>query len=367
MLSNAALHRRFLHQMPELGEPYFQTLTMVQGVLRGHRCEYFSPMPGCVCAWFDYGREETTAFRAALDGMPVAEATGLPYSSRQGGCSHASGHDGDMAIALDLCQWLSGQSGQGKKLPRNVLVIFQPQANEGARRLCETGLLEEYRVSRIFGLHLWPGIPQGTVFSRPGALMAQSNEVTVRIEGRTAHFSRFEEGMDAMLAGAEFLRRAYAMLDGIPRPRLLRFGKMVSGQDRTSVSPQTILEGSMLTYREETFAACREGLRRVGREVEAETGCVSSVWINTGYPAVWNDEALYARLIDGLGPDAPSELDKPVLETEDFSFYQKYVPGVFFFLGTGKTPELRSPAFQYDDEAVLPPGVEFLKRLAQMP
>jgi hippurate hydrolase len=67
-----------------------------------------------------------------------------------------------------------------------------------------------------------------------------------------------------------------------------------------------------------------------------------------------------------LGPDAPAYLDAPALAAEDFSFYQRSVPGVFFFLGVGSTAELHAPEFCFDDEAVLPKGVEFLKRLLML-
>ena len=60
-------------------------------------------------------------------------------------------------------------------------------------------------------------------------------------------------------------------------------------------------------------------------------------------------------------------LDKPSLAAEDFSFYQRQIPGVFFFLGIGDTPELHANNFDFDDEYVLPLGVEFLKKLARLP
>lgn len=263
-------------------------------------------------------------------------------------------------MALELCQWLAEQ----RDLPRNVLVIFQPQAGDGAKLLCASDLFDRYHVARMFGIRLWPGVPTGTAASRPGALMARSNEVTVRVEGRAAHFSRAEEGRDALLAATEILHRSRGLLEGIPAPRVLRFGKMASGWDRFTVSPEAVLEGCMLTYREEAFEAMRSGLKRVCREVETETGCVSSVRFSEGWPAVWNDEAFYAAVRKALGADAPTELDSPTLESDDFSMFQRSVPALFFFLGIGKGPELRSPAFNFDEKTVLPAGVEFLKKLA---
>ena len=70
-----------------------------------------------------------------------------------------------------------------------------------------------------------------------------------------------------------------------------------------------------------------------------------------------------AKIAAQLGDNAPTLMEKPVLAAEDFSFYQQYVPGVFFFLGVGDTAELHAPTFSFDDEAILPAGVEFLQKL----
>jgi hippurate hydrolase len=277
---------------------------------------------------------------------------------------HACGHDGHTAIALALAEYVSAHLSE---LPRNVLFLFQPaeETTGGAQRLCESGILAQHNVVRVFGLHLWPGLPAGKVYSRPGPLMARSNEVTVTITGKSVHLSRASEGRDALMAGTEYLRRAYDMVDALPpeEPRVLRFGKMVSGTVRNAVSGKTVLEGSLRTYREETYRHCRQQLEAIGAQLAKETGCGVEVYLNEGYPAVWNHEGLYETVCAQLGPDSPAYLDAPALAAEDFSFYQQAVSGVFFFLGVGPTAELHAPEFCFDDESILPKGVEFLTRL----
>ena len=155
------------------------------------------------------------------------------------------------------------------------------------------------------------------------------------------------------------------MIESLPpdQPRVLRFGHMVSGSVRNAISGHTVLEGSLRTYREDTFSFCRQQLRDIGKSVATKTGCSIDVHLSEGYPAVWNHEALYQKIAQQLGADTLSLLEKPALAAEDFSFYQQYVPGVFFFLGVGDTQALHAPGFTFDDEAVLPAGVEFLKKL----
>lgn len=367
MSESVVAHRRRLHQIPELDNCLPETTAYVRSALEPLGCHIAAPIPGSICAFFDAGKPETVAFRADMDALPVAEATGLPWASLHPGRMHACGHDGHTALALGVAEHTAAHL---VGLPRNVLLLFQPaeETTGGAAQLCRTGILKQHRVTRIFGLHLWPGLAPGRVFSRPGPLMARSNEVTVTVTGKSVHLSRAAEGRDALAAGVEFLRRAYALADGLPpsEPRVLRFGRMVSGTVRNAVSGKTVLEGSLRTYREETYLFCRRGLEELGRAVAAETGCGIEVCLSEGYPAVWNDEALYTRICARLGPEAPAPLAAPVLAAEDFSFYQKCVPGVFFFLGAGDVPELHAPEFRFDDEAVLPAGLAFLKRLVHL-
>ena len=365
---SAVSHRRTLHRIPELDDQLPETLAYVRSVLEPLNCRITTPIPGSVCAFFDAGKTETVAFRADMDALPVQEATSLPFASEHPGKMHACGHDGHTAMALSLAEFVSAHL---TTLPRNVLFLFQPaeETTGGAKGICDNGILDQHHVVRVFGLHLWPNLPAGTVWSRPGPLMARANEVTVTLTGKSVHLSRASQGIDAMTAGVEYLRRAYAMVDALPpeESRAFLFGKMVSGTVRNAVSGETRLEGSLRTYREETYLHCRTELEVIGTQIAADTGCTVDVDINEGYPAVWNHEGLYETLCSALGKDAPAHLNIPALAAEDFSFYQRRVPGVFFFLGTGKTEELHSPKFDFDDEIILPAGVEFLKKLLLLP
>ena len=273
VLSMSAVdYRRALHRIPELDNQLPETVQLVQRILAPLPCRVFSPITGSVCAWFDAGKSDAVAFRAELDALPVTEATDLPYASVHPGRMHACGHDAHTAMVLTLAEYAAEHLAE---LPRNVLFLFQPseETTGGAGKLCESGVLERYRVRRIFGLHLWPGLEAGTIASRPGPLMARSNEVTVTVEGRSVHMSRADEGLDALTAGISYLQRAYDMMEQLPpdQPRVLRFGKMVSGTVRNAISGRTVLEGSLRTYREDTFRFCRQQLKDIGRSVAAET------------------------------------------------------------------------------------------------
>lgn len=353
--------RRALHAIPELGRQLPETMEYLAGSLSGLNCTVFSPMDGALCAWFDFGADQTIAFRADCDALPITERCASAYASTHPGRMHACGHDGHMAILLELARRLSDK----KSLPHNVLLVFQPaeETTGGAKDICETGVFEKYRVRAIFGLHLWPGLEPGKVFSRRQELMSRSSEVNVDIYGKSAHIAKAGEGIDALLAGAEFYRRAVEMERNLPKEvfRLLKFGKFQSGTVRNALSDHTRIEGSLRAFQDEVFENLRSGLYTIAGQVERETGCTIEISMSDGYPAVLNPDDLYERVKAAVGFD---ELDVPSMTSEDFSWYQKYLPGMFFFLGLGKTSALHTDNFDFD-ETILVKGADFFEKLAE--
>ena len=353
--------RHALHRIPELSKELPRTVAYVTGALGGLSCRVFSPVESAVGAWFDLGADSASAFRADMDALPVTERTGLPYASEHLGCMHACGHDGHTAVLLELARRLDRK----KTMKKNVLLVFQPaeETTGGAKELCDTGIFETHHVEAIFGLHLWPGLTPGVIHSRRKELMSRSSELTVDITGRAAHIAKAAQGLDALAAGVEFYTRAVEMEKAIPPEvfRLLKFGRMESGTVRNAISAHTRLEGSLRAFQDDVFEAMREKLYEIGREVEKTTGCSVSVRLNEGYPAVMNPDALYDRVCDLV---EVRQLSEPSMTSEDFSYYQKRLPGVFFFLGVGDTPALHADNFDFD-ETILVKGADFFEELAE--
>ena len=353
--------RRQLHEIPELDRCLPKTISYLTTALEGLGCRIFSPMEGSLCAWFDFGCEKAIAFRADMDALPITEKTDAAYASRHPGVMHACGHDGHMAIALELARRLGGK----KELNRNILLVFQPaeEASGGAKDLCDTGIFEQYGVEAIFGLHLWPGLAKGKIFSKPGPMMSRSAELDVDIFGKSAHIGRSWEGCDAMEAACVYLQKAYALERSLPDeiPRLLKFGHMQSGTVRNAIAAHTRMEGGLRAFSDEVFFGLRDRLLEIAREVEAQFGCTVKVHTSNGYPAIHNPRDLYDRVC----AIAPFEtLTEPSMTTEDFSWYQRYLPGMFFFLGLGENPALHSDHFDFD-ESVLTVGADFFEKIAE--
>ena len=409
--------RRDLHRIPELSFDLPETTSYVRGVLEPLSCEVTSPCESCVCAYFDVdvacGRPTrttpTTAIRADMDALPIVEKSGVEFCSTKAGHMHACGHDGHMAMALAAACWVDevlalvreraeGGADVACPLPRNVLFVFQPaeETTGGAKIVCESGVFERYGADRIFGFHVWPDLPAGVVATRPGPLLARASETTLTVHGTSSHIAKSEEGHDALLAGAHFLTEVEDLMQllGETEPCLLKFGHMTSGTVRNAISAESVIEGSLRVFSDEMFDRAREGVKVCAQEACARYGCTYDLHFSEGYPPVVNDRKLYAtvqaalaeinagaeertRAIGGatiaervaagavkMHGDGLATIPKPLLIAEDFAFYQRHLPGVFFLLGTGTGIALHSDTFRMS-ERVLLRGLETYRALLQ--
>lgn len=367
MLETIRRHRRALHRIPEVGFdlPETQAYVLAQLAPLGARVQ---SVAGCgVAAYFDAGREETTAFRCDMDALPIQERTGCPFASEHPGKMHACGHDAHMATMLAFCEWLAQHA---RELPCNVLAVFQPaeESGGGARFVAESGVLEEYGVKRIFALHVQPGIPAGTLCSRPGAFMSTASEVHIRLTGVSAHAARARDGRDAMLAGAKAVRAVYAFDASLPAdmPRLIRLCSFHAGNSTNIVPDLAELSGTVRAFSLEDHARIKEGVCSAVCEACAPFGVEAEVSFSEGYPPTINDPGLFERFRAATADLPFQPLPDPDLTAEDFSFYLQRVPGMMFYLGTGESEPLHSPLFTLDEAALLN-GFEAFRRLAMFP
>lgn len=367
LLTHIIHWRRDLHAIPEMGNSEWETSAYIERAVGETRPDSACTLAGTGKKFvYRCGRAgaPALAFRADMDGLPVTENSIYPYPSRHAGMMHACGHDGHMSALLALAH-IAGRMRDEGRLEVDVVLLFQPaeETTGGAKDLCQSGVFEAHHVRCVFGMHLWPDLPAGVIASRKKELMSRSCEVSVTVTGKSSHIAKAEEGRDALAAGVAFYRRAVALEQSLPPEvfRLLKFGRMDSGTVRNAVSGKTLLLGSLRAFQDEVFFALRDGLVQIGQAVAEETGCQVTVHTNDGYPAVWNPEDLYDQ-VRACGV-AFQALEKPVMISEDFSWYQRHLPGLFFFLGCGPAPALHADNFTFD-EAILAKGSAFWKALA---
>lgn len=351
MLEQVTAYRRDLHQIPEIRLDVPETAAYIRKVLQTLPCQLLEPIPNSVAAFFDHGKKDTIAFRSDMDALPVLEGTGLSFASRYKGRMHACGHDGHMAMLLGFAQRLAEY---GQELPHNVMLIFQPgeESPGGAEPICQSGLFETYHIKRIFGFHLWPGLAKHQIATRAGELMACVSELHITIKGKSAHAAKYQSGIDALEAGVEYIHALYQMEKQMPKDvrRLLRIGVFHSGSVLNVVSDETRLEGTIRAFDEKVFAYLCEQVHAIASKLEQQMGVHFDIAISNGYPVVFNDAALLEQA--GKVMDIKL-LEEPEMISEDFSHYQKLVPGVFFFLGTGGTIPLHNDHFDFAEDVLL--------------
>lgn len=359
-------YRRDLHRIPELDRDLPLTLAYIRAQLAklGDSCTVTSPCESTLCAFFDCGTAHATAVRTDMDALPVTERTGAPYASVHVGRMHACGHDGHMAMALGLCRWLAGHLNE---LPRSVMVVFQPaeETSGGAHAICESGIFERHGVDRIFGFHLWPSLPKGMIASKPGALLASSNEVDVTFAGKSAHIAKWQEGRDALACAARFIGEVYERIDSLETDDavLLRFGLMHAGTVRNAIAASSEAHGSLRTFSERDRRGSMQTIRNAAATAAEAYQCEAHVHFNNGTPVVNNDAQLLSLAAEALPQLA--HISEPLLIAEDFARYQQQLPGVFLLLGTGTGIPLHADTFDFD-EAVLQVGLDAYKRLVML-
>lgn len=353
--------RRALHRIPELDKDLPETFRYLENALEGLGCQVFSPVAGGLCAWFDFGADSAIAFRSDADALPITEQSGKEYASVHPGKMHACGHDGHMAILLELARRLN----EKKTLKHNVLLVFQgaEETDGGAKDICQTGIFKEYNVKAVFGLHLWPQLASGVIYSRKKEMMSRTSNVYVHFRGRSAHIAMAEKALDATAAAVMFYAKATGMERALPEKvyRLLKFGLLQSGTVGNVLSSSAQLAGSIRAFEDPVFEGLRDGLFAIAKEVEEATGVGVDVDVHEGYPAVMNPEALFEKVSSIVSLEDPG---KPSMTAEDFSYYQKEVPGMLFWLGIGDTPALHASNFDFDDE-ILVKGADFFEKLAE--
>ena len=349
-------YRRSLHRIPELMFDLPETRKYLLSVLEPLGFEIRDLGECGFTVFIDAGKNDTVAFRCDMDALSVTEPEGCVFGSVHEGRMHACGHDGHMAILLGLAQKIFLYPDE---LSYNCLLVFQAaeEAGGGAKFVRDSGVLRDYGVSRIYGLHLWPRGPENTILCRPGEFMASMNLLEIEIEGRQTHIAEYKESLDTLEAGCIFVGRLYEFEKEIPSDvlRLLRLGKFVGGTTHNIIPGYTQLMGSIRTFDEKTYNEILSGIEKIMRDIEAEKGVRFSYRIIDGYPPVINHSGLYEQARSALtGAGFAWQVpEKPSLGGEDFSFYQKEIPGLYMFLGMGSDSVLHSPDYVMNEKALI--------------
>lgn len=383
--------RRELHQQPELSNNEHATARRIEAELRDIGLETKTGLAtngtGLIAYLPATTRSTTTvALRADIDALPITEATNKPWASKTPGVMHACGHDGHTAILLGTARALADLEHR----PNNVLFIFQPAEEDGggAQVMCEQGVLRGGQtggvggglgepVSRIFGLHDWPRIPLGHVGTRPGPLMASTDDFDVRIVGKGGHAAMPHLARDPIVAASAVVMALQTVASRSINPceaGVITVGQFSAGTANNIIPETANLVGTIRALTDGTRRTLGERFRAIVQDTAAAHGCSADIAWHPGYPVTSNDAACAEHFFQiarsTLGEDRVELVHEPSMGGEDFSYYGHHVPACFFLLGllppgsdADAVPLLHQPAFDFNDDA-LPIGVRMMCALA---
>jgi amidohydrolase len=362
--------RRDLHEHPELGVEERRTSGIVAerlGAL-GYKVTTGVGKTGVVGVRGSGGR--CVMLRADMDALPVEELNQVPYRSTHPGRMHACGHDGHVAIGLEVARRLAGAA-----LPGTLKFAFQPaeELSDGAQAMIKEGVLDAPHVDAAFGLHLWNDLPAGTIGIMAGPMMASVDEFEIAILGRGGHAAAPHQTIDPVLVAAHVVTGLQSLVSRRRNPfeeGVVSVTQVNAGHAFNVIPGRADLRGTVRTFGGRFFEQAPRLVEDTVKGIAAAFGAMAEVRFRRMTGPTVNDPAM-AELMRGVAAELVGAKNvKDGVRTmggEDMSFYLRQVPGCFAFVGSAVPGQTASPHHSptFDiDEAALPIGAELLARTA---
>jgi amidohydrolase len=364
--------RQDIHRHPELAYEEKRTAAIVAARLRDWGIEVHEGIggTGVVGVLGGAGPGRAIGLRADMDALPIREATGLAYESVHEGVAHSCGHDGHTAMLLAAARYLA----ETRRFAGRVHLIFQPaeEGRAGARAMIADGLFERFACDEIYALHNWPGLPAGTIATRPGAIMAAADKFEIRVRARGGHAAQPHLSADAILCAAQIVTAANTLVSRRIDPNataVLTMTKIAGGASHNVMPAEVVMLGTVRTFDRAVQDRLEGALREMVEGTAKAAGCIATLDYDRYYPATVNDAACAGHALEAgraLLGDA-LELEAPAFTSEDFAFMLEKVPGAYVWLGQSspsKGAALHTPGYDFNDE-VLPVGAALLATIAE--
>jgi amidohydrolase len=362
--------RRDLHQHPELGFQETRTAALAAERLQqlGFTVRTGVGRTGVVGVKGDGGR--CVLLRADMDALPIDEANDVPYRSRHAGRMHACGHDGHVAIGLEVARRLAAAA-----LPGRVKFAFQPaeETSDGAGAMIQDGVLAAPAVDAAFGIHLWNTLPVGTIGLMAGPVMASVDQFEITIVGKGGHAAMPNLTIDPVLVAAHVVTALQSLVSRRRDPfeeGVVSVTQLAAGHAFNIIPERATLRGTVRTFGGRFFEEAPSLLENTARGIAAAFGAEATVEFRRLTGPLVNDAAM-TDLMKGVAEEVVGkERVKGGIRTmggEDMSYFLDRVPGCFAFVGSaradGTSSSHHSPTFDIE-EAALTIGAELLTQTA---
>ena len=306
--------------------------------------------------------KHAVVLRADIDALPITETTGCAWQSQNPGVMHACGHDMHAAVLYGVLQQAAADPG----FRGTLFGLFQPgeECNPGGASLVLAEKpFEGYDIRAVIGEHVEPQLEVGTLGFRAGKYMAASDEIRFRVHGTGGHGAMRRQLKDPVAAGAELLTRMIA-LNG--EECVLSIGRVEAAGATNIVPDEVYMEGTLRTFDEQERGIIHRRIGNIAAEIDSRYGVSTRVDISHGYPCVVNAEMLVKRAV-ALAKAEGRKVEMLPLRTtaEDFGFYCRQYPSIFYRLGVGKAAGRSHTATFAPDEQAIDVGIGFMRSLAR--
>ena len=366
--------RRDLHAHPELQYDVHRTAASVAEKLKTFGCdEVVTGIGKTGVVGVIHGRApgaKVVGLRADMDALPIEEATALPYKSTVPGKMHACGHDGHTAMLLGAAKYLADT----RNFAGTAVMIFQPaeEGGAGAKAMLRDGLFDRFGIQEVFGMHNYPGMPVGQFAIRSGPLMASTDSIAIKLEGKGSHAAWPHLGVDPVLVGAQIVNALQSIVARNVDPleaAVISICVFQAGQADNVIPQNATLRGTVRTL----SPAVRELVKKRVYDVVEGTaklhGAKADLSYSPGYPVLVNNEsrAAFAASVAAeiAGKDKVDRNTPPLMGAEDFAYMLEERPGAFIYVGNGDSAMLHHPAYDFNDDAI-PLGTSYWVRLAEI-
>jgi amidohydrolase len=359
--TEATAWRRYLHQIPELQYDVTETGKFIADKLKSFGCDAVVTGIGrtgiVAIIHGKNGTGDCIGLRADMDALPITEATNLPYASKIRGKMHACGHDGHSAMLLGAAKHLS----ETRNFSGSVALIFQPaeEGGAGGKAMVDDGMMDRFKISRVFGMHNLPGLPLGSFSSCDGPIMAAADKFDIVIKGRGGHAALPHQTLDPVVAASQLVTALQSIVSRNTDPLaslVISVTKFHAGDAYNVIPQQATIAGTVRTLQKDMRDTAERRIRETAAGIAMASGVDISIDYLRYYPVTFNHsretELAMGVARDVAGKNQVNDKAAPTMGAEDFSFMLEARPGSFIFMGNGDSAGLHHPEYNFNDEAI---------------
>lgn len=330
--------RRDLHQIPELGFHEFKTQAYLLSYLESlpqDRISIKKWKTGLFVKVHGSNPQKTIGYRTDIDGLPISEDTGLPFSSTHEDKMHACGHDFHMTIALGVLTHFVQNP-----VADDLLFVFQPaeEGPGGAEPMLKSDEMQEWKPDLIFALHIAPEYPVGTIAVKEGLLFANTSELFIDLKGKGGHAARPHQTVDMVIAACTLVTQLQTIVSRNVDPldsAVITIGKITGGTVQNIIAENARLEGTIRTLSADSMSKVKHRIESLVKGIEAGFECNAVIDYGSMYHQVYNTESITRDFMEYVKDATEVEVIecKEAMTGEDFGYMLKDIPGLMFWLG----------------------------------